>query len=178
MILSDVIVAIILAVFVGGMVWRGSHKDDKIECENRTGGLVLTKEINSNAWVVPYESPLSVRQNNPINIKAFKANKWEGSIYKRGVFEHFSSPRLGIRASLIVINSNILATDSVEGFVRRIVTKEGKNYLYRYIKFIELRLGYKGKIKKEDKIKVLKAMIFLEGGTVAVEYFNKYLECK
>ena len=177
MILSDVIVAIILAVFVGGILWRSSHKEAQIECENRTWGLVLTKEVK----IIPAHSlevPLSVRQNNPINIKAIKANKWEGSTYKRGVFEQFSMARLGIRASLIVINANILATDSVEGFVRRIVTKEGKNYLYRYTKFIQRELGYKGKIRKEDNIKVLKAMIFLEGGTVAVEYFNQYLECK
>lgn len=121
--------------------------------------------------------------NNPINIKRFAVNDWLGKVEaNRGQFEKFIHPSFGIRASIKVILANIRATGSVKEFVYRIaVTDEDEiqqKHIRLYVRYLELKLGYIGKIREKDVIKVLKAMIFLEGGTGAVAYFGEYLECK
>lgn len=164
---------IVVIVFVHNM---RQDESKMIECENTTHNIVLTRK-SLKVFKTKDLVPLSVLNNNPINIKRVRTNKWMGSIYKKGVFESFSSERLGIRASIIVINRNIDSTNSVEDFVNRIVTASEGNDTKMYTNYLKYVLGYKGKIKKQDNITVLKSMIFLEGGQVAVEYFNEYFEC-
>lgn len=181
MTLLDCIEVLLVAFMVVVVILVHNMRQDEskmIECENRTNKLLLPRDVTRMILLDDKLTPLNVKNNNPINIKRVKINKWLGSNYKRGVFESFSNPRLGLRAGIIVINSNILATDSVRAFVNRIVTNEGKNSVESYTWYLEHSLGYKGKIKKQDNIRVLEAMIFLEGGQEAVEYFNEYFECK
>lgn len=125
--------------------------------------------------------PLSVRNNNPINIKNLKSNDWIGEDSEnRGKFEKFLRPEDGIKASLKVIKANIQATNSVRQFAMRIsVEGEGlTKHIDRYVLYMEKQLGYKGKIKMQDVPKVLEIMVLLEGGVVADSYFNKYYKCK
>lgn len=126
-------------------------------------------------------SPLSVRNNNPINIKYYKSNHWVGQDYQyKGQFVKFMSPEDGISASIKVIKANIQSTKSVREFVNRIVAEDDLNskHIKTYIRYLESNLGYKGKIKKHDASKVLEIMVILEGGEVANSYFNKYYNCK
>lgn len=179
MILSDLLDILIVILIVAVVILVHNLRLDEnklIECENTTHNLVLTRE-SLKVFKTKDLVPLSVLNNNPINIKRVRTNKWIGSIYKKGVFESFSSERLGIRASIIVINRNIDSTNSVEDFVNRIVTASEGNDTKMYTNYLKYALGYKGKIKKQDNITVLKSMIFLEGGTIAVKYFEEYLAC-
>lgn len=132
--------------------------------------------------VIGSTNRLNILYNNPINIKRLKVNDWLGSIKGQGKFEEFSHPSFGIRASIKVILANIRATDSVKEFVHRIamdnLSESKQIHIIRYVVHLRNTLGYMGKIREKDVIKVLKAMIFLEGGTGAVTYFGEYLECK
>lgn len=179
MILSDLIdiLIVILIVTVVILVHNLRLVDNKlIECKNTTHNLLVARD-GLRVFKTRDLVPLSVLNNNPINIKRVRVNKWVGSNYKRGVFESFSSERLGIRASILVINKNIKSTNSVKDFVNRIVTASEGNNTRLYSNYLEYVLGYRGKISKQDNIKVLKAMIFLEGGSIASKYFEEYLEC-
>lgn len=136
--------------------------------------------INSLSYLLG-DLPLSVRNNNPINIKNLKINEWIGEDSEnKGKFERFLRPEDGIKASIKVIKANIKATDSVRQFAKRIsVEGEGlTKHLNRYTYYMEKQLGYKGKIKMQDASKVLEIMVLLEGGVVADSYFNKYYNCK
>lgn len=134
-----------------------------------SSGLVRHHDVNNT-------EPLSVRNNNPVNIKYTPHNQWKGSVYQSGTFEKFESKYFGLRAGVIVIQANIKATDSVKGFVLRFATEpfetEHNINIRNYIKHLEDVLGYKGKIKLEDTLKVLKVIIQREGGLKATEYYN------
>lgn len=173
---TDIILGVLLVLIIL-YVWFGGNRDTEfttLECRDTSHVL----GINESKVYFNTGSPLSVRNNNPINIKRFNSNNWYGSNYRQGLFESFISPESGLRASLIVISANIEATESVKAFVERIVSKESSNNLGVYTRHLSSTLGYRGKIKKRDRIKVLKTMVFLEGGNEAVEYFSKYFVCK
>lgn len=150
-------------------------KEVKIE-DNLSKIAQLEPVSSQNEWAYQFN-------NNPINIKKLKANDWVGSVKgSQGKFEEFIHPSFGIRASIKVILANIRNTETVRAFVYRIAMDNDdeayKKHIKNYVKYLELELGYKGKIREKDVIKVLKAMIFLEGGKGAVTYFSKYMECK
>ena len=172
----------ILILIIGALTGLGVCKVEspppkeviKIQPESK---VVLLEPIsNRSSWEYQFS-------NNPINIKRLKANDWLGSVKgNQGKFEEFIYPSFGIRASIKVILANIRNTETVRAFVYRIAIDNNdevyRKHIKNYVRYLELELGYKGKIRERDSIKVLKAMIFLEGGQGAVEYFNKYLECK
>ena len=138
--------------------------------------LQLEPISSQNEWVYQFN-------NNPINIKKLKANDWLGSVKgSQGKFEEFIHPSFGIRASIKVILANIRNTETVRAFVYRIAMDNDdeayRKHIKNYVRYLELELGYKGKIREKDVVKVLRAMIFLEGGNGAVAYFSKYMECK
>lgn len=175
---TDIILGV-LSILIILYVWFGGDKSTEfsiLECRDTSHileGSEVYRVLNFNQ-----DKPLSIRNNNPINIKRFNSNNWYGSNYRQGIFESFISPEAGLRASLIIIGANMEVTKSVKDFVERIVSKEAQNDLGVYTRHLSSTLGYRNKIKKQDRIKVLKAMIFLEGGNEAVEYFSKYFVCK
>lgn len=132
-------------------------------------GLIFT-------LLVAQTSPINVRNNNPCNIKHNKNNVWLGSIYSSGIFEKFKNKELGYRACVIVTMSNIINTNSVEGFVGRFATEPFENsktlHLRNYSKAIAEELGYTTKIHLKDTLKVVKIIIRREGGVEASTYYN------
>ncbi len=126
------------------------------------------------------KEPLSVRNNNPVNIKYFKVNKWEGSVYQSGTFEKFKTKEYGMRAGYIVILANIKATDSVEQFVLRFASEPNESmkdvHISNYVKHLQKELGYSHKIRVEDTFKVMKVIIQREGGQRATEYYKRSLK--
>jgi len=125
-------------------------------------------------------SPLSVRFNNPGNLKYYKSNKWIGSIYdENGRFEKFVDKYHGIRALNIVLISNIRKTNSVEEFVNRYAKEPSESlnaeHLLNYRRLLVKVLGYSGKMREEDLKLIRGVVIFREGGKEALEYYKDFL---
>lgn len=126
------------------------------------------------------DDSLNVRNYNPVNIKHFESNKWVGSIHGEGTFEQFAHPVFGVRAGLIVLNSNIKHSDSVAGFVLRFGTEpdEGLNseHIVNYINFIKHRLGYSSKIQQEDLYTLIRAVVHFEGGKDSLRFYESIIK--
>lgn len=125
------------------------------------------------------ELPLTLKNNNPVNIKYDTSNDWKGSVYDgEGVFEKFDTPYYGLRAGIVVVMLNIMQTDSAYGFVRRFATEPNEVINSDYVRAIERRLGYKGKIKFKDTLKVLDVVLLFEGGKMSQVFYRRVLENK
>lgn len=125
-----------------------------------------------------WSTPLSVRNNNPGNLKYVSSNQWVGSTYSgAGRFEQFNNKFSGMRAMLIVLTTNVYVTNSVEEFVLRYAREKDETidtpHLKSYVRNIERRLGYSGKIKVTDITKLMTVVVRQEGGQDAVNYFLK-----
>lgn len=124
-------------------------------------------------------SPLSVRNNNPCNIKFTPRNEWVGSVYKMGLFERFATPIEGVRACDKVLRANIKATDTVSDFVMRFASEDHESiqdkHLSNYLSHIEARLGYNSKIQDKDVADLMQVVVVREGGVEALRYYMRHI---
>lgn len=141
----------------------------------RRAGLLLAFMLTAKVSA----EPLNVRNLNPCNIKKSERNNWKGSLNPKGAFEVFGTKVMGIRACTIVVMANIHATTSVSKFVKRFASEPNESmtekHLRNYARHLEKVLGYKGKIDYLDTPKVVKAIIKLEGGAEASEFYSNDL---
>lgn len=122
------------------------------------------------------DAPLTIRNFNPVNIKHYETNKWKGSVYDGvGVFEKFKTPYHGLRASIIVVLMNVIQTENVYKFVERFATEPDEKVNLNYVRAIERRLGYKGKIQVKDTFKVLDVVLLFEGGRDSQAFYREML---
>lgn len=107
-----------------------------------------------------------LRNNNPLNIKSSKANKWLGESGSDGTFVIFTDPVYGLRAGF-----KILATYSDRGLntIRQIIgsfAPHTENETENYINFVSSKTGINpdSVVSKKDYSKIISAMVQMETG--------------
>ena len=81
--------------------------------------------------------------NNPFNIKANKANKWQGKTTKEGAsFESFDTLENGVRAGIKILKAYFskYGLNTVRGIITRFAPSN-ENNTENYIKFVSTQLG-------------------------------------
>jgi len=86
--------------------------------------------------------PINVRNNNPLNIRFNKKNKWNGQTGESGGFAVFESPEYGFRAAYKLISTYQTAYDLYS--VKEIISRwapDSENDTQGYIDFITEKLN-------------------------------------
>ena len=125
--------------------------------ETKNSGLPICDESKGMCVARPKakveEQTLAVKNNNPLNVKALKHDRWQGQV-ATDEFNHavFSAPEYGLRAGASVL-MNYYAThklDTLEGIVERFCEGNKKEYC----KFLSDNL----KLKPDQKFNVMEKM--------------------
>lgn len=166
---------------IAGFAGYGAHlqaKYDILEADYKALRYEYVLSLSElEALQKPVVGTLAEENNNPLNVKALKADKWHGQI---GVDRHghviFDTPEHGIRAAAYVLKNYSMrhGIDTIQGIVQRFATGNHESY----IKYLCQRLN----VQPDEKINVihrladlLKAMARFESGKEWPHYmFNHY----
>jgi hypothetical protein len=152
-------------------------------------GLMSSPRPGAKPEPVNEGAPINVRNNNLGNIKNIKSNDWQGqtNLGSDETFAAFRSPELGVRALKKVIQANINATDTIEGYVNRYASEpKEKAYYKKNGKLMPHLKAYATQIAKSqglnsttaaipedvDMLAWIKATAKAEGGADALTYFT------
>ena len=123
----------------------------------------------------------SVRNNNPGNIERNQTT-WQGMAEDQSAddrFAVFESPEMGVRAMARTLNTynTQYGLNTIEGIVRR-WAPPNENDTNAYIRFVSQRSGVAADkeinfgTEQDELNRVMRAMIEMEGGPQAAEYFT------
>ncbi|MGB1650948.1 MAG: hypothetical protein ACPHEP_07970, partial [Acidimicrobiales bacterium] len=114
--------------------------------------------------------PLSVVNNNPGNLRLAGQ---PGAIEGEGGFAAFASPGQGLRALTRQVVLDTQTRDmSLEDFLNK-YAPPSENETNKYISFVERQTGLdaKGKVPESRVPQLVRAIVRMEGGQEAVDYF-------
>jgi len=114
--------------------------------------------------------PLSVQNNNPGNLRLAGQ---PGAVEGEGGFAAFASPGQGLRALTRQVVLDTQTRDmSLEDFLNK-YAPPSENETNRYIDFVERQTGLdaKGKVPESKVSQLVRAIVRMEGGQEAVDYF-------
>jgi len=114
--------------------------------------------------------PLSVQNNNPGNLRLAGQ---PGAVEGEGGFAAFASPGQGLRALTRQVVLDTQTRDmSLEDFLNK-YAPPSENETNRYIAFVERQTGLdaKGKVPESKVPQLVRAIVRMEGGQEAVDYF-------
>ena len=159
-----------------GYHWKSQH-DSLLEDYRALRYEYILSLSELERWQKPTGDTLAEQNNNPLNIKSLKSDKWHGQI---GVDKHghviFDTPEHGIRAAAYVLKNYSMrhGIDTVQGIVQRFATGNQEEYIKFLCRKLDVRPDEKLDIIRR-MADILKAMSRFESGKTWPEHmFNHY----
>lgn len=129
--------------------------------------LLTTVVMTAGVFYMRTRTPISVRNNNPLNVTAPRKGYWKGQTGLVGRFAVFDTVENGFRAAYRNMQTykKSHGLDTISGIIYRWAPPSDNNPTESYISYLanELRISSSEPLRAEDYAPLLLAMSFFEG---------------